>query len=225
MWKSIFSGFLILIVIVLKAQEAPRIFLADSTPKFSFRSLELNYNILRLSQNILKNLKSSQEIQMELRFHEKFFLVADVGFANIDRGRTYRYKSEGSFWRLGIDANMAKNTDSGNMIGMGLRYAKASFGDRITFRRRLADQSEKTIRQDVLFSNPDVSSRWMELVFKMRIKVWRQFYSGYTLRYQFFLQTDGADSNLKPFDIPGYGKTTRSNSFGFDYYVGWRFDF
>jgi len=157
-------------------------------------------------------------------FHERLFLTADAGFAKTNRGDTYSYQSDGTYWRTGLDINMAKNPDKGNLIGVGLRYAKAVYKDEIAYTRSFLDQNDQTITQDVALENADLSSEWIEFVFKMKVKIWKRFYTGYTMRYQFFLQLDGAESELQPLDIPGYGKTSRPNSFGFDYYIGWRID-
>lgn len=225
MWRFIFSGFLIFLALKIRAQEVPHLAMIASKPKIALRSLALNYNLLRLSQNLVSRSKTSQEIQAELKFHERFFLVAAIGLAMTQRGKTYDYNSKGSYWRVGVDADMSKNPNSENVLGVGLRYAQANFEDQIIYLRSLQDQDGTPIAQKLAFSNPSLVAQWAELVFNMRVKIWKQFYLGYTLRYQFSLQIDKADNHLKPFDVPGYGKTTQSNSFGFDYYVGWRLNF
>ena len=209
----------------MQAQETPSLVTIDEGPKFYLRSFEANYNILRLSQNLLSKHKTSQELQVELGIHKKYSLVADLGYAKTNRGKTYDYESKGSYWRVGIDANMSSDVESGNFIGMGLRYARANFEDRISYDQTTLDKNGNTLVQGLTYTNSKLTSDWMELVFKMRVNVWKQFYTGYTLRYQFFNQLDGADNELQTFDIPGYGKTTQPNSFGFDYYLGWRINF
>lgn len=205
-----------------QTEQAQRVLdsLSESRPKFMPRSLQLNYNVLRMGEVILAKPQQSQEIQAELGIH-KFFLVADFGTSTILRGDEYTYQNDGTYWRVGADVNMSKSWQE-NMIGLGLRYCQAQFSDRATFERELLDGSTQIFD----LNNPDLRSRWAELVFKMRVKLWKGLSTGYTMRYQFFEYTPGLeDSQLRPFDIPGYGKTNRPNSFQFDYYVGWRFDF
>lgn len=218
MWKSIFSVGLCLVTLGLSAQEEKLLdSLLDEGPKFAPRSIQINYNLMRLGENLLDKPQNSREIQLELGIH-KFFLVADFGKAETLRGEDYSYQNEGSYWRAGFDVNMSKLWQE-QMIGLGLRYAQADFQDAATFTRVLGDGST----QDFAFANPNLQSRWAELVFKMRVTIWKNLSTGYTMRYQFFERTKGLEgSQLKPFDIPGYGKTNRPNSFGFDYYLGWR---
>ena len=186
MWRYIFSGFLIYTAVTARTQETPDLIILDEEPSIAFRYLQVNYNALRFTENILNKPKTSQELQMEIGFHKKYSLTADIGFANTTRVETYDYSSEGSFWRAGIDVNMSSNTESGNFIGMVLRYARANFEDRINFDQTTLDRSEMPINQNLTFVNPNLTSEWMELVFKMRVNLWKQFYSGYTMRYQFF---------------------------------------
>ncbi len=224
MWKFIFSGILLVSTFGLVGQE-PEIVLLEQGPAFSFRYLQANYNSFRLAQSILSGPKNSQEIQVELGIHKKFTVVADIGQASTIRGKTYNYESHGTYWRAGIDANMSSDPESGNFIGMGIRYARASFNDKISYDKSTDDWEGETLEQNLNYSNPKLESEWVELVFKMRVKIWKQLYTGYTLRYQFFNQLNNGNETLNTFDIPGYGKTTIANSFGFDYYVGWRMNF
>ncbi|MCP4457144.1 MAG: hypothetical protein GY816_03815 [Cytophagales bacterium] len=225
MWRFIFSGVLFFSAFWTQAQETEDLIILEEEPTIALRYLQINYNGLRLAENALNKPKTSQEMQAEVGLLKRYSLVADIGFANTSRGRTYDYESKGSFWRAGIDVNMSSNVESGDFIGMGLRYAKANFEDKISFDQTTEAQDGSSVIQNLAYANPNLSSEWMELVFKMRVNIWKQFYTGYTMRYQFYNQLNGADAELKPLDIPGYGKTTRPNSFGFDYYVGWRLSF
>ena len=225
MWRFIFSLVLAVWSLVTKAQEPELPILFDEGPAFSFRYVQVNYNALRLVQNVVKGPKKSQELQVELGIHKKYALVGDYGFANTVRGETYTYNNEGNFWRTGINVNMSSDKESGNFIGVGWRYARARFEDKIAYNLSAQDRNSETLIQNVNFENPKLTSEWMEFVVTMRVKIQKQFYTGYTLRYQFYNQLKYDREELKPFDIPGYGKTTKPNSFGFDYYVGWRLDF
>ena len=225
MWRFIFSLVMFVWLFAAKAQEPELPVLFDQEPEFSFRYVQVNYNALRLVQNVLKGSKTSQEIQVELGIHKKYTLVGDVGFSKVKRGKSYSYKNKGKFWRTGIDVNMSSDKESGNFIGVGWRYARARFEDKITYDLSATDKNSEIVIQHIYFENPKLTSEWMELVVTMRVKIRKELYTGYTLRYQFFTHLKYDKRELKPFDIPGYGKTSRPNSFGFDYYIGWRLDF
>jgi hypothetical protein len=217
MWKSIFSVGLWLIATQVFAQEKPA---AETKGKFMPSYIRVNYNVLRGGENLLDRPQASQEISAELGLH-KYQLVTDFGQAIVTRGgEDYSYVSDGNYFRVGVDMNLVKNRETLNVIALGARYARARFGDEAIFTTDKFDGFE----QDFLYRNPDVQARWIELTLTLKTKVWNQFFMGYTMRYQIFRQVTGAE-DLQPFDIPGYGSTTKNNSFGFDFYLGYRIPF
>ena len=54
-----------------------------------------------------------------------------------------------------------------------------------------------------------------------KVKMLKFFWMGFTARYKFGLSTD-APRGLIPYDIPGYGKTFKNSTWGFNYYVMFR---
>lgn len=220
MWKFIFS-LVFFIGYSLNAQEAgelvDRLLDRDSLPKFRVRSVQFNANVLRLGENWLDKPRTSSELQVEVGIH-KFFLVADFGDEETVRSA---YGMSGNYWRTGIDLNLSEAWEDGNLIGLGVRYARASFSDVAVIIR----SHEDVVFERVELSNPDLTARWAELVFKIKGKLYKNIYTGYTMRYQFWELVSPTPRELRPFDIPGFGKTKRPNSFQFDYYIGWRFSF
>lgn len=223
MWKFISSLLLLAIAIQSSAQtdeeiESARNVLAqDTLPKFRIRSVTANYNIFRMAENLLDKPRTSQEVQVEMNIH-KFFLVGDMGSEKTER---LGYQMEGNYWRAGLDINLSSAWEEGQFIGLGLRVAQANFSDQAQITRTLVDDSELAVN----LNNEDIKAQWAELVFKIRGKIAGNLYTGYTMRYQFFRNYDPYPEELRPFDVPGYGKTKRPNSFQFDYYIGWRFNF
>lgn len=220
MWKYIFS-IAILVCVQAQAQDASNfveeILEMDTLPKYRMRSVQIGANLMRLGENLLDKPRTSGEFQVELGVH-KFFLVADLGAVKTSRGE---YSMEGNYWRVGVDANMSAAWDEGQMIGLGVRIAGAKFSDQATITRTIADGLDQTI----LLSNSDLQTTWAELVFTVKGELSKNLYTGYTMRYQVFQNYKSYPAELRPFDIPGYGKTTLANSVQFDYYIGWKFKF
>jgi len=223
MWKYIFSLLLLAVVFSSSAQTeedlglSEDLFSLDSLSKYRIRSITVNYNLMRMAENVLDKPRTSNEINAEMNIH-KFFIVADFG---TETTRRLDYSMDGTYWRAGLDVNLSSAWEEGQFIGLGLRYAQANFSDEGSVRRTLADDSELLVN----LSNDDITAQWAELIFKIRGKIGGNIYTGYTMRYQFFLNYDPYPEALRPFDVPGYGKTRRPNSFQFDYYIGWRFSF
>ena len=62
------------------------------------------------------------------------------------------------------------------------------------------------------------------MVTGLKIRVVKQLYLGFTLRYKLFMSTSGAE-DLRPYYIPGFGKNIGTSAFGFNYYVSYRLPF
>jgi hypothetical protein len=69
--------------------------------------------------------------------------------------------------------------------------------------------------------NPDVNAHWYELTAGIRVKMWKFFWMGYTGRFKFGLSTN-ATGNMIPSDVPGYGRTDREQTWGFNYQLIFR---
>ncbi|MFK7953817.1 MAG: DUF6048 family protein, partial [Ekhidna sp.] len=117
---------------------------------------------------------------------------------------------------LGVDHNFVKDKYSGNVLSLGLRYARAYFDESLDYSDNFGFGQEQTIQR----AN-STQARWAELAFKLRGKVVSNLYMGMTLRWQVLRKING-ETELKTFDIPGYGNTKRKNSTQFDYYIAWR---
>lgn len=191
-----------------------------SKPKKNFRPYEFKVgtNIFRAGQSLASNSYNSQEIQAALSLY-KYVIFVDFGVENNFRGNGYSYQNKGSYYRIGFDKNFIGNTDSGNVLALGLRYARANFNDKLNGKiSSLYNNGELNL------SNPKLSARWFEIVFDLRGKLISQLYSGFTLRWQFAKKVNGQQL-LQTFDVPGYGTLKRSTAFMFDYYIAWRIPF
>ena len=223
MWRYTYSAILCIGFFLSAAQDqetVEEILSLDSIPRFAIREVGIHYNLLKPIESFVNPEISTQEIQAEVGIN-RFFLVLDMGFSNTSRGDSFQYTSEGSYWRAGIDANMSTAWRDGNMIGLGLRYCRASYDERINF----DDTNVLSETTSVTLQNTDMGAQWGELVFKIRGEIQNNLYAGYTMRYQFFQTIDERSENLETYDIPGFGRTFQRNSFGFDFYIGYKCDF
>lgn len=217
MWKYFFSASLVAFSIGIFAQNASPI--KEKEP-VDFRPYEvkIGVNAIRSGRTVFGSDIVSHEIEAALAIH-KYNLVFDYGIEEHDRGESFDYQNRGSYFRAGFDRNFSKNRESGNVLSLGLRYARAYFEDQMTY---TADQGfgEQVYRLE----NEDLTARWLEVAFGLRGKIVSNLYMGFTMRWQFSRKING-EGELKTFDIPGFGKTRRQNSTAFDYYIMWRIPF
>lgn len=178
---------------------------------------------IKIGMNAIRSIRSfsgsddltTHEFQTAVAIH-KYNVVLDFGVEEHMRGESFAYENKGSYYRIGLDRNFTKDKASGNVLSLGLRYARANFNDRLMF---TADQGFG--EQDYLLENNALTARWVEVAFALRGRIVSNLYMGFALRWQLLRQING-EGELQPFDIPGFGKTKRQNSTAFDYYLAWR---
>ncbi|MEO9482827.1 MAG: DUF6048 family protein [Ekhidna sp.] len=218
MWKSTFS--ILTLVLGMAAFGQP------AAPKQQKEPVDFRPYEVKIGVNAIRSIRTfagsddltTHEFQTALAIH-KYNLVVDFGVEEHKRGESFAYQNKGSYYRVGFDRNFSKDRSSGNVLSLGLRYARASFDDQLLY---TADQGFG--QQDYLLENNSLSARWMEVTFNLRGKIVSNLYMGFTMRWQFLHQING-EGELKTFDIPGFGKTNRQNSTAFDYYFMWRIPF
>lgn len=218
MWKYIFS---IAIAIhggwaVAQEQQEPA---EPEKVKKDFRPsmIKLSYDVVPLAASILYRGRAWQEGQVGVDF-ANYFLLAEFGAQQTERGGSaFTYENSGTYFRIGPEVNLLKNETNGNSLTFGIRYARARFSDRLHY----------TTPDTVVFGgleieaeNDLVRSRWWELTLGLNVKVLKQFYLGYVIRYKVLNKNFGVGT-LTPYDLPGFGLYEHINAVGFDYYISW----
>ena len=186
--------------------------------KLGFHDLKVGVNLLRSGRTLLGSGKDTHEGEVALGVNGWNY-VFDFGTEKNERSGSYTYENKGTYFRVGVDRNFVQNPGKGNVLALGLRYARAGFEDQLiyTLNNGFGDQ-------EIDLSNTDLKARWFELNFTLRGKIVSQLYTGFTLRWKFSRKVFGEET-LQTFDIPGFGNTKRENATSFDYYVMWRIPF
>ncbi len=157
------------------------------------------------------------EFEADVDFHN-FYLAGSYGIASYELVEpTFNYANEGSFFRIGIDANFLKSDPDLNTFTFGLRYGRASFSENLNFsdtNRFFGDYSDEQ-------SNINVSSRWFELTTGLRVRLIQNIYMGYNFRVQILKKTS-ATQQFRTYDIPGFGLNEFDSRWAFNYYIVYR---
>ena len=194
----------------------------DTIPKVEIDwtpyELKIGTNLVRAGRSVFGSGLSTYEIQAALAMY-RAIAILELGLEEHTRGESFDYSNTGSYFRFGGDWNFIKDQPSGNVLSLGLRYARAGFEDDLTYTQDFGF-GEEQFRYD----NDNLKARWYEVTFNLRGKVVSNLYMGFTMRWQFSRKING-EGVLKTFDIPGFGKTRRKNSTAFDYFIAWRIPF
>ena len=157
---------------------------------------------------------------------DRFFIVANYGLSSFKLTEdTYIYENDGSYLRLGADINFMQKDPNLNIAFFGLRYVSASFTDKLDYDTKALIQSEigwPSTRETT--SNSNAKANWYEMVSGLKIRVVKQLYMGFTVRFKFILNVKQT-VDLRPYYIPGFGKNINTSAFGFNYYVSYRLPF
>jgi hypothetical protein len=156
----------------------------------------------------------------------RFLIVANYGISTFQLDKpTFSYSNEGTYLRFGADINFMHDDPHNNVTFFGLRYASSSFNDQLDYTTNQVIQSETGWpNTDESLANNQANARWFEMVTGIKIRVVKQLYMGFTVRYKLLMKTGGS-SGLRPYYVPGFGKNIGTSAFGFNYYISYRLPF
>ena len=157
--------------------------------------------------------------------YKNLTLVAEAGHSLFAYRNSYKnsedYEVEGSYFRVGID--YAFNKGAKNQILVGLRYAKASFGDRGSFivKSDLWEDFTYTLEED---ARNNSTATWGEIVVGTQTLIFRNAYFGWYFRFRKLLERTEYDP-IDIFYIPGYGKSFNNSIPALNLFLKYRIPF
>jgi hypothetical protein len=186
-------------------------------PKLAlFQGFTLSADILGPIIYLLSDYGST-EAALRLNLKNTYFPIVEVGYGkceSTDIETNISYSTSAPFFRAGIDFNILKNKFMDNRLYVGARYGMSSFK---------FDMSGPAMTDPIWggsspysYHNAKSTSSWMEVVFGVQVKIWRNFHMGWSVRYKQELHI-GQPSYAKPYYIPGYGTTTDTSCWGGTY--------
>ncbi len=187
-----------------------------------WNGLQVSVNVFDGIANIFGQSYGNYELAIELDLHNRFFPVWEIGVGRADNTPeelNFTYRTRGALYnRIGMNYNFKYISESKCFFYMGLRYGFSVFSydiDNITVDNPYWQDSET-----LSMKNQQSWAHWGELLGGVRVKVYKNFYMGWTARYHLLL---GSKSNeySELWFIPGYG--TRSSAVSFTYTLGYRF--
>lgn len=188
--------------------------------KFYPRAFRAGTDVLALASSGSSKF-SGWEVHGDVDFG-RYYFAFDYGASS--RNETLvtggNYHNVGTYWRAGVDINLLTKDPDRNMFFIGFRYARSAFSETVNI-----------VSSDPYFGNlsyqlvnPSVGVGWGELVTGLRIKVWKEFWMGYTARMKFAESVTG-DDNIGTHDVPGFGVARQGITWGFNYQLFWRIAF
>ena len=165
--------------------------------------------------------RNGWEIQADVPYKGNFFPTVELGMQWFDDQRDgFHYKNNGTYARLGVDVNIVKfeSLKDHDLLFVGARYGFSAFNqetDAIEYTNYWGSLTSSVPRRAM-------NAHWAELVFGMKGELFNNFFLGWSLRAKFPLVVT-KDPYIKPYIIPGIGKTTGGTPFDFSVGVYYRF--
>ncbi len=219
-WKYLLSSTLLLLVIeqaVSQKKNDP----TDSTRRFQKPTgIRLGTDLISLGKTFANNSLSGWEANADVDFG-RYYAALDYGSWSRDLPVTNgTYQNDGRYFRIGLDINFLLKDPDKNMFFLGFRYARANFNEHTVYQINAIDFGDFQIES----SNLGAKAGWVELTSGLRVKIWKQFWMGYTGRMK-FLPTVNGNPAFETYEIPGFGQTFKNIYWGFNYQVFWRVPF
>ena len=157
------------------------------------------------------------EVNADVDFY-RYYLTVDYG----SWGRNYvqkndsgAYANTGNYYRIGVDVNFLTKDPDKNMFFIGMRYGHSVFSEdfNITVNDPIWGAS---VGQH--YMNTNVNAHWLELTTGLRVKIWKIIWMGYTARFKFGLKMSDTPQLLAS-DVPGFGRTDKIDTWGFNYQI------
>ncbi len=146
---------------------------------------------------------------------DRYFLALEYGTWGRDLASdSASYANDGRYWRAGIDVNFLTQDPERNVFFLGMRYARSVFSENMSVTSY--DPTWGVLSDS--FQHSNVNAWWIELTTGLRVKIWKIFWLGYTGRFKFALKA-GTTPEMLPYDVPGFGRTDKETTWGFNYYV------
>ena len=181
--------------------------------KFIPSSLRVGTELVLVGVSTFNSDRTAYELTADIDFH-KYFLSFDYGYGDrIRNEEKYIYQSTGNYFRIGPDINFLYYDKRSSVLFLGMRYAKSNYDDQVTFIREDPNYGSVPIERE----NKDLEASWLELLLGIKVRIWKELYMGYNLRFKFSRSFEA--DNLFPFDIPGYGSAEDRSRFDLNYYI------
>jgi len=192
-----------------------------------FNGIIVQGDVASIASSILsKSGTYSYEGSAQIDLKHKFYPTFELGYAGADKLTTDNigFKTNGLFWRGGIDFNMLKQKKDSkpttSLLLLGLRLGMSSFNYSVS-NVNITDDYWGGSTQTLNYNNISTTKIWYELTGGVRVEVLKNLYMGWTIRLK-TLVSKNADGAITPWYIPGFG-TNKSSNLGLNYTVGYKF--
>jgi hypothetical protein len=215
--RSYVSILILLLPLTLLGQKSDSVKQKTDTVrnKFMPTGVRIGTDVISIVKSHYVESFTGWEVNADIDFY-RYYLSVDYG----SWGRTYfpdggKYTNDGNYYRIGVDVNFLKKDPERNMFFLGMRYGHSVFSEDYTI--SITDPLWGSLA-DQHYTNTNVKAHWLELTTGIKVRMYKFIWMGYTARFKFGLKT-GDTEQMLPSDVPGFGRTDREVTWGFNYQI------
>ena len=194
----------------------------DSVPESRIRGIRIGYDLAGLSLLYFDPGRMIHTFSVDFEAWQDIYPVVEFGFQDVLLEKdNYTYGSGGIFGRAGVDLNLLKYEKSNvyEMMYAGFRYGLAyltHYAEDITVQDDyFGDLSGGNIEEN------QINAHWISVVGGVRVEVFNNFFMGWSVLANLKL-AQVKDSNMVPYNIPGFGRGNKRTSIIINYTVAYR---
>lgn len=184
----------------------------EKTPLY--QGLSVGVEIAGLGSYLLGSDILSSEIAIQANLKNRFMPILEVGYGKADainEGNDLHYKTSSPYFRIGMDYNIFyKKTHLPGYLYAGLRYGMSSFSYDVSGPDMTDPNYGGEISHSYAYSGLKSKASWMEAVLGLKVKIYKGFCMGWSLRYKKRIKVDGHENSI-PWYVPGFGKNSGSS--------------
>lgn len=180
--------------------------------------LRFGLNVSRPLWRFVEPARMGFEAVGDFSIGPEYFGVAEAGYSLRDLDEpAYRLKERGVFLRIGGDKGLYRDND--DLIAVGARLGVAAWeraAPRITVEPGYWGEYAGTLESDIFIR------QWAEVVLVLKTELFSNVFIGWNIRGKLLL-FDRGDRHMSERYIPGFGAGETGSTFGFDFYIYYRF--
>ncbi|MFW5804661.1 MAG: DUF6048 family protein [bacterium] len=190
----------------------------DSIRKLGLR---VGYDVSNLAFNFFNNEVDEQELLVDFGIGYRLFLATEGGYSIVSYSPNETgslYKLNGYFVRVGIDYDLLKKGN--NLFVFGLRYSMSSFKHSVS---NILITNEYWGKEVTNIPGSRDHANWITISSGLKVEIFSNFYLGFLFQGNILLSN--YEDSLRPYYIPGFGKTNKNASLGTSYFLSYMIPF
>ena len=200
----------------------------QSTPDAPlFNGFRLDIDVLPLLTTIFPGDALTYEAAIQANLRNKYYPVFEMGFASSQKTSTDNlyFSGNGVFTRLGLDFRLLKAKENqqtflNNLLTGGVRLGFTHF--EYDLENAIVHDSYWNETLTLNFYDQKADKVWIEFVAGIRVEIFKNVLMGWNVRSKRILGTTDTGT-LQPWYIPGFGRSSTTTIWGFNYVIGYKF--